>query len=293
MSNPAAATAAVATWGGGVEVHAAGAVRKSAFTQQLELQAQIDFDSRERLLSRAWVEGVPHNTPASHTNQPAHPPTQTPTPQPNPSQPKVSESEVARHQAAIEQAARQLDAATAAVAPSRSGSSGGGRGVGFWTDYLKCQLHPKSFNALPGVWHGAGGFEGWGAGEGLVQGLKGAAENAVERLRWWGEQCDSLQGEAGSVDFGHCCAIGSVWLIQCIRPNPITPQHKPNHKNNTIPGIQVFSDDLTGFGGLSKQVLDEMREELPGVKLLYFSLRTFEEESGAQGAGGSSGRSVR
>lgn len=41
----ALSAAGVATWGAGVEVHAAGPIPKSAFTQQLELQAGIDFDA--------------------------------------------------------------------------------------------------------------------------------------------------------------------------------------------------------------------------------------------------------
>jgi hypothetical protein len=50
----------------------------------------------------------------------------------------------------------------------------------------------------------------------------------------------------------------------------------------------LFSDDLTGFGALSRSVLDELREELPGVKILHFSLRSSGHEGGRE-AGGAAG----
>jgi hypothetical protein len=54
-------------------------------------------------------------------------------------------------------------------------------------------------------------------------------------------------------------------------------------------GIQVLADDLTGFGGVSRHLLDELRDELPGVKMLYFSLRTPEPAEGGEAGGGGSG----
>jgi hypothetical protein len=68
------------------------------------------------------------------------------------------------------------------------------------------------------------------------------------------------------------------------------PQHQ-----NTIPlacsraGIQVFADDLTGFGGLARSALDEVREELPGAHVLYFSLRPTDSGGGGEEAASGSG----
>ncbi|GBG00223.1 hypothetical protein Rsub_12708 [Raphidocelis subcapitata] len=160
---------------------------------------------------------------------------------------RESAAAIARHQAALEAAARQLDALALGSAPS------GARGVGvrYWSDYLKVQLHPRSFQALQGAWHGAAGLEGYGAASSLTYGVRPAVEAVADAVRWWSEGCDSLQG------------------------------------------VQVFADDLTAFGGLARSVLDELREELPGARILYFSLRPTDSGGGGQGAaaGGSSGSS--
>ena len=103
-----------------------------------------------------------------------------------------SAAAIARHQAALEAAARQLDALALGSAPS------GARGVGvrYWSDYLKVQLHPRSFQALQGAWHGAraAGLEGYGAASSLTYGVRPAVEAVADAVRWWSEGCDSLQG---------------------------------------------------------------------------------------------------
>jgi len=274
--NPSSSSAAAAsTWGGPVQVHAAGQVPKSAFVQQLELQSRLDYSTGVLFLKLSccvlgwlarWTDrpaalcscpllSLTHSLPTTSNPSPISPHnTKTNT--------TVSQSELARHQAALEAAARQLDASssssTAAAAaaavntnPNSSSSSAMGVGVRYWTDYLKAQLHPRSVQALSGAWRGSGGFDGYGAAEGLLHGVKGAVEAAVDQVRWWGEQCDSLQG------------------------------------------VQIMADDLTGFGGLTRSVLDELREELPGVKMLFFSVRAAEEERRSDGSTGSSLASAR
>ncbi|BDA46653.1 Protein misato homolog 1 [Coccomyxa sp. Obi] len=79
---------------------------------------------------------------------------------------------------AIAEAARELD------------SEGG---VQSWTDFLKVRLHPRSLALLPGVWQGAADFSGFGHGRGAL-GSDEARENALDRIRCFAEECDSLQG---------------------------------------------------------------------------------------------------
>jgi hypothetical protein len=154
--------------------------------------------------------------------------------------------------------------------------------------------------ALPGAWHGGPGFEGYGAGEGLLHGVRGAVEAAGDAVRWWSEQCDSLQGGRAEVGWGWVgagrdvdtltpvgtvCAPAQVPHGPAALPHPmrappcLTPPPPP-------PGVQVLCDDLSGFGGLSRRLLDELREELPGAKLLYFSLRPPEPAAGGSGGDG-------
>ena len=228
LANAGAAPAAgtPGTWGGGVELHAARAVPKSAFTRELEAQARVDLDA----------------APAAAA---------------------------ARLQAQLEAAARALDggadagdvaAALAAgigggngggdsTAASTSGGGGGGGastsgGVRYWTDYLKTQLHPRSVLALPGAWHGdaatRGALAGYGAAEALSHGVRASAEAAADAARWWCEQCDSLQG------------------------------------------VQVLADGATAFGGVARALLDALAEELPGARVLFFSLRDEQEQAQQQ-----------
>jgi hypothetical protein len=55
----AAAAAAAGLWGGGVDVHRAGPVPKSAFTQQLEVQARLDYDQGGAHRGPARAEATP------------------------------------------------------------------------------------------------------------------------------------------------------------------------------------------------------------------------------------------
>lgn len=65
-------------------------------------------------------------------------------------------------------------------------------GVQSWTDFLKVRLHPRSVALLPGVWQGAADFSGFGHGRGAL-GSDEAREDALDRIRGFAEECDSLQ----------------------------------------------------------------------------------------------------
>lgn len=61
-----------------------------------------------------------------------------------------------------------------------------------WTDFLKVRLHPRSVALLPGRWQGAEDFSGFGHGRGALISDE-AREDALDRIRGFAEECDSLQ----------------------------------------------------------------------------------------------------
>lgn len=65
-------------------------------------------------------------------------------------------------------------------------------GVGYWTDYLKTFLHPRSLYQLPGVWQGPGRFGAFGDGKGLF-GASETCDDVMDRVRYWVEECDAFQ----------------------------------------------------------------------------------------------------
>ena len=65
-------------------------------------------------------------------------------------------------------------------------------GVGYWTDYLKTFLHSRSLYQLPGVWQGQGRFGAFGEGKGLF-GVSETRDEVMDRVRYWAEECDTLQ----------------------------------------------------------------------------------------------------
>lgn len=65
-------------------------------------------------------------------------------------------------------------------------------GVGYWTDYLKTFLHPRSLFQLPGVWRGQGRFGAFGEGRGLF-GASETPDDVMDRVRYWVEECDAFQ----------------------------------------------------------------------------------------------------
>lgn len=67
-------------------------------------------------------------------------------------------------------------------------------------------LQPSSALTLPGVWQGVTAWDGWGPAVD-TSAARDSAEAAVERVRWWAEQCDHLQG--------YCCA-GAAERLPCL-----------------------------------------------------------------------------
>ncbi|RXH75291.1 hypothetical protein DVH24_030012 [Malus domestica] len=72
-------------------------------------------------------------------------------------------------------------------------------GVQYWTDFSKVHYHPQSLYELSGLWVDPQKFDNYGIGrESLSAGLQG--EEVSERLRFFVEECDHIQGFQFIVD---------------------------------------------------------------------------------------------
>ncbi|CAN6698409.1 unnamed protein product [Malus baccata var. baccata] len=72
-------------------------------------------------------------------------------------------------------------------------------GVRYWTDFSKVHYHPQSLYELSGLWVDPQKFDNYGIGrESLSAGLQG--EEVSERLRFFVEECDHIQGFQFIVD---------------------------------------------------------------------------------------------
>ncbi|POO02742.1 Tubulin/FtsZ, GTPase domain containing protein [Trema orientale] len=72
-------------------------------------------------------------------------------------------------------------------------------GVEYWTDFSKVHYHPQSLYELSGLWMDAQKFDNYGIGRDVFSGgLKG--EEIGERLRFFVEECDHVQGFQFIVD---------------------------------------------------------------------------------------------
>ncbi|KAK3262612.1 hypothetical protein CYMTET_28542 [Cymbomonas tetramitiformis] len=65
--------------------------------------------------------------------------------------------------------------------------------VEYWTDYLKAQLHIRSIYQLPGKWQDTAVFDGFGDGADVLA-SEDMREEALDRVRFFLEECDHLQG---------------------------------------------------------------------------------------------------
>ncbi|KAF5736114.1 protein misato 1 isoform X1 [Tripterygium wilfordii] len=70
--------------------------------------------------------------------------------------------------------------------------------VQFWTDFSKVHYHPQSLYELSGLWTDAQEFDNYGIGRDVFSGVPG--EEINERLRFFAEECDHIQGFQFIVD---------------------------------------------------------------------------------------------
>lgn len=80
-------------------------------------------------------------------------------------------------------------------------------GVQYWTDYSKVQFHPSSLYEIQGLWKDITPFDDYGSGRGIVT-ESSQAEELSNRLRFFAEECDHMQGFQFLVD--DSCGFASI-----------------------------------------------------------------------------------
>lgn len=80
-------------------------------------------------------------------------------------------------------------------------------GVQYWTDYSKVQFHPLSLYEIQGLWKDITPFDDYGSGRGIVT-ESSQAEELSNRLRFFAEECDHMQGFQFLVD--DSCGFASI-----------------------------------------------------------------------------------
>lgn len=81
------------------------------------------------------------------------------------------------------------------------------KGVEYWTDYSKVQFHPLSLYEIQGLWKDITPFDDYGSGRGIVT-ESSQAEELSNRLRFFAEECDHMQGFQFLVD--DSCGFASI-----------------------------------------------------------------------------------
>ncbi|KAG2424530.1 hypothetical protein HXX76_014411 [Chlamydomonas incerta] len=225
--------AAVPTWSGGVDLHRAAPVARSAFAATLEQQEALDWDSLDE---------------AEAARQQA-----------------VLE-EAARLLDPAAAAARRRAGGAAATSAAAAGAR-------HWTDFCKVLVSPRTVVSLPGLWSGASEHSlasGWGAASGDLRGGGGGGgagvqlvEEGVDVVRLLAEACDSLAGFQILVDdqtgFG---AYAAAVLAEVVEDFPGRPRVLFSLRQ---PGAWAGAADVAGGGGASvstAQMTAHARDEL-------------------------------
>ncbi|KAK4584512.1 hypothetical protein RGQ29_022294 [Quercus rubra] len=83
-------------------------------------------------------------------------------------------------------------------------------GVQYWTDFSKVHYHPQSLYEMSGLWVGVQEFDSYGIGRDTSWALR---EEISERLRFFVEECDHIQGFQFIVnDSGGFSSVGADFL---------------------------------------------------------------------------------
>ena len=121
-----------------------------------------------------------------------------------------------------------------------------------WTDFLKAQVDAQSAYALPGVWKGINDFAGFGDGSMLMGGGGGGGGGG-------------LGGGMGGGGGGGFMREAKEEMEDRIRVLA--------EQCDCLQGFQVLADDLKGFGSVSVNLLEELRDDYEGRDVLLFSVR--------------------
>ncbi|TVU49407.1 hypothetical protein EJB05_00715 [Eragrostis curvula] len=137
-------------------------------------------------------------------------------------------------------------------------------GVKFWTDYSKVQYHPQSLYELHGSWTDFDKFDNYGAGREVVSEWS-QMEEMNERLRFFVEECDHIQGIQLIVDdSGGFSSVAAQYLesiaddythtpvlLYCAR-DPVSYGSRRNQRESIIRSLHdaVSFSKLSSFSNL-------------------------------------------
>ncbi|KAL5206520.1 hypothetical protein ABZP36_034729 [Zizania latifolia] len=132
-------------------------------------------------------------------------------------------------------------------------------GVNFWTDYSKVQYHPQSLYELHGSWTDFDKFDNYGSAQQVVSEWS-QIEEMNERLRFFVEECDHIQGIQFIVDdSGGFSSVAAQFLeniaddytntpvlLYCVR-DPVTLGSSRNQRESITRSLH----DAVSFSKLS------------------------------------------
>ncbi|KAG0571172.1 hypothetical protein M758_6G207800 [Ceratodon purpureus] len=148
--------------------------------------------------------------------------------------------------------------------------------VEYWTDYLKAHLHPRSVYELPNTFHGLTPFDNYSSGQGFFKEQE-QLEEVENRLRFFVEECDHLQGFQFMVDnSGGFAAVAADFLeavgdeynrtpklLFSLRPPWIPP--KVSHRDAIVASLHE-SVSLARLSSLSNLLVPAGLQQLASSK---------------------------
>lgn len=138
-------------------------------------------------------------------------------------------------------------------------------GVQYWTDYSKVQFHPLSLYELQGLWKDITPFDNFGSGRGILTGYS-QAEELNDRLRFFVEECDHIQGFQFLVDdSGGFASIAADFVESIADEYAHTPilMHTARDPSS-----------YTGFRDMRSSMTRALHDAISFVKLSSFSSLT-------------------
>lgn len=129
--------------------------------------------------------------------------------------------------------------------------------VKYWTDYSKVHYHPRSLYEFTGLWMDSQEFDNYGIGrDAISEGFRG--EEINERLRFFVEECDHIQGFQFVVDDSGGFSAAAADLLETIAdeygniPVLLYSVRSPGSYTNPMSRKQAVSRDLHDAVSFSK-----------------------------------------
>ncbi|KAJ0963416.1 hypothetical protein J5N97_028538 [Dioscorea zingiberensis] len=159
-------------------------------------------------------------------------------------------------------------------------------GVQYWTDFSKVQYHPRSLFELHGSWADLQKFDNYGIGKDILsEGLQ--VEEMNERLRFFVEECDRIQGIQFIVDdSGGFSSVAATFLEDIADDYRNTPvllytARSPSSYGNVMSKNESISrslHDAISFSRLSSLCKLMVPIGLPSLSKSKFSLLHVEDK---------------